>query len=66
MRLLVPKNTGKTLSKNPTLYWWISQSLQDADIVLVIDKLPKDGDFEFSLPLLKKELKLSVFVLSES
>ncbi len=60
LRLLVPKNTGKTLASHPTLYWWVSQPLQDAELVFVIDKLVADNDFEFAPPLVKKELKISI------
>ncbi|MBE9563216.1 MAG: DUF928 domain-containing protein [Proteobacteria bacterium] len=60
LRLLVPKNTGKTLSPYLTLYWWVSQPLQDAELILIIDKLATDNDFEFAPPLVKKELKISV------
>lgn len=60
LRLLVPKNTGKTLLSSPTLYWWISQPLENAEFVLIIDKLVEDGDFEFVPPLFKKTVKMSV------
>ncbi|MDM8566355.1 DUF928 domain-containing protein [Candidatus Halobeggiatoa sp. HSG11] len=60
LRLLVPKNTGKTISSHPILYWWVSQPLQDAELLLIIDKLATDNDFEFAPPLVKKEFKMSV------
>jgi hypothetical protein len=61
LRLLVPKHTGKTLDAQPTLYWWVSQALSDAQFTLILDKVPENTEnFEFSDPLVEIPLLMSV------
>lgn len=60
LRLLVPERTGKTLDAQPTLYWFVSQPLSNAEFIFILDKVPLTNNTEFSEPIIKTELKLSV------
>ncbi len=60
LRLLVPEHTGKTLDAQPTLYWSVSQPLTDAEFIFILDKVPSTNNSEFSEPIIKTNLKLSV------
>jgi hypothetical protein len=60
LRLLVPERTGKTLDAQPTLYWFVSQPLSNAEFIFILDKVPLTDNNEFSEPLIKTNLKLSV------
>jgi len=60
LRLLVPKHAGRTLEAQPTLYWWVSQPLSDAEFTFILDKVPNTDDLEFSDPLIETTLNMSV------
>ena len=60
LRLLVPERTGKTLDAQPTLYWFVSQPLSNAEFIFILDKVPLTDNTEFSEPIIKTNFKLSV------
>ena len=60
LRLLVPERTGKTLDAQPTLYWSVSEPLQNADFTFVLSEKAQPGSFDFPEPSIEHSFKKSV------
>ncbi len=60
LRVLVPERTGKTLDVQPTLYWFVSEPLQDADFTFVLSEKAVRGSFDYPEPSIEHSFKKSV------
>lgn len=60
LRLLVPEHTGQTLEEQPTLYWSVSEPLENAQFTFVLNEMPDALSFDFSEPLIHTTFHKSV------